>query len=91
MKRMSLINYPVYNKEHLEVTCQLGGLLKLIMQPITLIFTDIMFVHAYIDFVDHAVFAFVRKINSRLGIAEADHVLFQYCLNLEFMHIIICV
>ena len=61
MKRMSLINCPVYNKKHLEVTGQLGGLLKLVMQPITLNFTDVMFVHAYIDFVDHAVFAFVEK------------------------------
>ena len=61
MKRMSLINCPVYNKKHSEVTGQLGELLKLIMQPITLNFTDIIFVHAYIDFVDHAVFAFVEK------------------------------
>ena len=36
-------------------------MLKLIMQPITLNFTDVMFVHAHIDFVDHAVFAFVEK------------------------------
>ena len=61
MKRMSLINCPVYNKKHLEVTGQLGELLKLIMQPITLKFTDVMFVHAHIDFVDHAVFTFVGK------------------------------
>ena len=88
MKRMSLINCPVYNKEHLEVTSQLGGLLELIMEPITLIFTDVMFVHAHIDFVDHAVLVFARKINGRLGTAEADHVLLQYCLNLEFMHIL---
>ena len=38
-------------------------------------FTDVIFVHAHIDFVGHAVFAFVRKINIRLGTAEADHVL----------------
>ena len=31
------------------------------MQPITLNFTDVIFVHAHIDFVDHAVFTFVRK------------------------------
>ena len=61
MKRMSLINCPVYSKEHLEVTGQLGGLLKLIMQPITLKFTDVMFVHVHIDFVDHAVLTFVGK------------------------------
>ena len=61
MKRMSLINCPVYNKKHLEVTGQLGGLLKLIMQPITLNFTDVMFMHANIDFVVHAVFALVKK------------------------------
>ena len=72
MKRMSLINCPVYNKEHLKVTGQLGGLSKLIMQPITLNFTGVMFVHAHIDFVDHAVFEFVGKINSRPRTAEVD-------------------
>ena len=61
MKRMSLINCPMYNKKHLEVTGQLGGLLKLIMQPIILNFTDVMFMHAHIDFVVHAVFALVKK------------------------------
>ena len=36
-------------------------LLKLIMQAITLKFSDVIFVHAHIDFVDHAVFKFVEK------------------------------
>ena len=47
--------------------------------------------YAHIDSVDHAVFAFIRKINSRLGTAEADRILLQYCLNLEFMHLYVCV
>ena len=29
MKRMNLINCPVYNKRHLEVTGQLGGTVKI--------------------------------------------------------------
>ena len=40
--------------------------------------------HAHNDFV--AVSQFVRKIDSRLGTAEADRTLLQYCLNLEFTH-----
>ena len=63
-------------------------MLKLIMQPIILNFTDVIFVHVHIDFVDYAVFAFVRKINSRLGTVEADRFLLPYCLNSEFMHLL---
>ena len=88
MRKMNLINRPVYNKEHLEVTGQLEGLLKLIMQPITLILQTSHSCMRTLILVGHAVFPFLRKINSRPRTAEADRILLQYCLNLEFMHLL---
>ena len=58
------------------------------MQPITLNFTDVMFVHAHIDYVDHTVFAFVERINSRLGTEEVDRfvtVLFEVRIYASFI------
>ena len=56
MRKMNLINCPVYNKEHLEVTGQLGGggggggwTVKINNAAHNLKFTDVTFVHAHID------------------------------------------